>query len=202
MWNNVRNFVKILRTWFVEPGSTIARLLKNKSGIGAVEFALLAPVLLMLYFSTFELTVALTIAGRVSRSSSTVADLVASQASVDKTFLGTMPDVLSSIMAPYSAPSDYTLKISGVTIDATAKPTIAWSWDQGGGRPYANGSATTIPDDLKVASTYLIRSELTVPYSTLVFLPGLAMTQMSGYKFTKVYYFAPRTGTAVPCTNC
>lgn len=180
----------------------LVRLYKNKSGIGAVEFALLAPVLLLLYFSTFELTVAMTVTGKVSRSSSTVADLVASQTSVDKAFLTTMPDVIASIMAPYSPGSATTLKVSGIQVDASGNPKIAWSWDKSGGRPYAVGSAAAIPADLKVANTYLLRSELGVPYSTLVYMPGLAYSQLSSMTFTKVYYYAPRVGTSVHCTNC
>lgn len=179
----------------------LSRLLKSESGVGAVEFALLAPVLILLYFSTFELTVALSVNSKISRSTSTVADLVASQTSVTKTFLATMPDVFSSILAPYKT-TTYTMKITGVTLDSTAKATVAWSWDQTGGRPYAVGDAVDVPDDLKVADTYLIRSELIVPYSTLVFMPGLAYTRLSSLNMSKTYYFAPRVGTTVPCTNC
>lgn len=180
----------------------LVRLYRNKSGIGAVEFALLAPVLLLLYFSTFELTVAMTVVGKVSRSSSSVADLIASQTSVDKAFLGTMPDVITSIMAPYSPGSTTTLKVSGINVDSTVTPRISWSWDKTGGRPYTVGSTASIPADLKVADTYLIRVELGVPYSTLVYMPGLAYSSLSSMTFTKVYYYAPRVGTTVNCTNC
>ena len=180
----------------------LTRLIKNKSGIGAVEFALLAPVLLMLYFSTFELTVAFTVFGRVSRTSSTIADLIASQTQVDKNYLGTMPDVMASIMAPYTASASSSLKMSGIKLDGAAKATIDWSLDKTKGRPYVVGAATTIPDDLKVANTYLIRSELAVPYSTLIYIPGLAYSKLNSMTFTKVYYFAPRLGTTVPCTDC
>ena len=187
---------------WVKFAPTLTRLIKNKSGIGAVEFALLAPVLLLLYFSTFELTVAFTVYGRVSRTSSTIADLIASQSQVDKAFLGTMPDVMASIMAPYTASSDATLKMSGITIDAASKPKIDWSLDKNKGRPYVVGSDTAVPDDLKVPNTYLIRSELEVPYSTLIYIPGLAYSQLNDLKFQKVFYFSPRLGTKVPCTNC
>ena len=180
----------------------LTRLLKNKSGIGAVEFSLLAPVLLLLYFSTFELTVAFTVFGRVSRASSTIADLIASQTQVDKNYLGTMPDVMASIMAPYTAADATTLKMSGIKLDGAAKATIDWSMDKNKGKPYTVGSNTTVPDDLKVANTYLIRSELVVPYSTLVYIPGMAYSKLSSMTFTKVYYFAPRLGANVPCTDC
>jgi len=180
----------------------LTRLIKNKSGIGAVEFALLAPVLLFLYFSTFELTVAFTVFGRVSRASSSIADLIASQTQVDKNYLATMPDVLASIMAPYTASSSTSLKMSGIKLDGAAKATIDWSMDKNKGRPYTVGANTTVPADLQVANTYLIRSELAVPYSTLVYIPGLAYSKLNSMTFTKVYYFAPRLGANVPCTDC
>ncbi|MEN9895971.1 MAG: hypothetical protein RIR97_1823 [Pseudomonadota bacterium] len=180
----------------------MARLAKNKSGIAAVEFAILAPVLIGAYFATFELTVALSVSGRVNRATSTIADLVAAQTLVDKDYLASMDSVTESIMAPFTPPDTRLLKISGITIDDKARATVAWSWDSNGNRPYKMGSPITIPANVKVANTFLIRSELAVPYTTLFYFPDLALTQISNATYKKEYFFSPRLGSKITCKDC
>ncbi len=182
----------------------IHRFVQNRSGIGAIEFAILAPLLIVLYLGTLEATVALNVYGKVARASSSVGDLVAAQStSVDKPFLATMPDVVSSILAPFSS-SDYTLKMTGIKLDSAGKAKVDWSWDRAGSRPYTTGVDITasLPADLQIASSYLIRSELSVPYTMLLYLPGMAGTQASAFTMTKTYYFSPRVGSSVTCPAC
>jgi Flp pilus assembly protein TadG len=184
--------------------SQIRRFVRSRSGIGAIEFAILAPLLIVLYLGTLEATVALNVYGKVARASSSIGDLVAAQSpSVDKTFLATMPDVVSSILAPFSSTS-YTLKMTGIKLDSASKATVDWSWDKSGSRPYTVGVDITanVPTDLQIASSYLIRSELSVPYTMLLYLPGMSGTQAKALTMTKVYYFSPRVGTSVTCPTC
>ena len=51
-------------------------LLGDRSGLGAVEFALLAPVLVVLYMGAVEITVALSVDTRVSRAGNITLDLI------------------------------------------------------------------------------------------------------------------------------
>jgi Flp pilus assembly protein TadG len=180
----------------------VVRLAKSKTGIAGVEFAMLAPVLIGSYFATFELTVALSVTGRVNRATSTIADLVAAQRLVDKNYLASMDSVTESIMAPFTPPATRLLKISGIAIDDRARATVAWSWDSKGNRPYTQGSRITIPEDVRVPNTFLIRSELAVPYATLFYFPDLALTQISNATLKKEYFFSPRLGYQVTCKDC
>ena len=53
----------------------VRRLRGNQSGVGAVEFALIAPVLIMLYMGSLEVSVAMSVNKKLARAASTVADL-------------------------------------------------------------------------------------------------------------------------------
>ncbi len=116
----------------------IRRFLRDQRGVGAVEFAIIAPILIAIYITCFELTIGLSVSKRVTKATGTVADLVTQQTSVTKASLAGMVDVSKAIFVPYNTSTNaLKLKITGISVDATSTPKVAWSWDQAGGRPYA-----------------------------------------------------------------
>ncbi len=71
----------------------LRRLLKDRRGVGAVEFAIIAPLLIGAYIGAFELSLGFTVARKVARASSAVSDIVTQQQGVDKAFLDDMLNV-------------------------------------------------------------------------------------------------------------
>jgi Flp pilus assembly protein TadG len=178
------------------------RLIKCRRGVGSVEFAILAPILISLYITCFELTMGLSAAKRATRAAATVADLVTQQTSVNKTFLATMLDVTQAIFVPYDA-RGVILKITGITMDHSATPRVLWSWQQDGSRPYGVGSVVNdVPGEMKTADSFLVRAELSVPHTLLMFLPGLASTETRSITISRTYFFRQRVGDSISCTDC
>jgi Flp pilus assembly protein TadG len=178
------------------------RLIKCRRGVGSVEFAILAPILISLYICCFELTMGLSTAKRVTRSAATVADLVTQQTSVNKTFLATMLDVTQAIFVPYDAGS-VRLKITGIAIDQSKTAKVLWSWQQDGSRPYGAGTVVNdVPDDMKTADSFLVRAELSVPHTLLLFLPGLLSTETRSITISRTYYYRQRVGDSIACSDC
>jgi Flp pilus assembly protein TadG len=177
-------------------------LWQDRSGVGAVEFALIAPLLLCLYISAFELTIGLSMSKRTTRTASTIADLVTQQPLVTPTVLATMKDVANSLFAPYS-PQNLTIKITGITIDASGNPTVAWSWDQLNARPYTVGSSvTSVPTDMRTPSTFLVRAEVSVTHKLFMVMPGLLPSQLQTITMGRQYFYRQRVGSNIPCTGC
>ncbi|MBD8665073.1 MULTISPECIES: TadE/TadG family type IV pilus assembly protein [unclassified Rhizobium] len=176
-------------------------LILDTKGAGAVEFALIVPLLIFLYITAFELTIALSVSKRTASSASTIADITTQQASVTPTWLATMKDVTGSIFAPY-APQNLSLKITGVQLDANSNPTVAWSWDQSNGKPYAVGSTVNVPSDMRTASTFLVRTELSVTHKLLMIMPGLLPPQLQTITLSRQYYYRQRVGTSIDCNGC
>ncbi len=179
----------------------LRRFARDERGVGAIEFAILFPVLLMLYLGAFELTVGLNVSKRASRSAGSIADIVSQQSSVTKSVLATMPSVAGAIFAPYST-TGLTLKITGITIDATGKATVAWSWAQDGTRPYASGTTVTVPANMNQASTFLVRSELALPYQLLSFGPTFLPSGTNQITISRQYYYRQRIGNSISCSDC
>ena len=182
---------------------TLRRFFRDRQGVGGVEFAILAPILISLYITCFELTMGLSVAKRATRSASTIADLVTQQTSVNKAFLATMPDVTEAIFVPYRTEADaVSLKITGIAMDANATPRVLWSWQQDGTRPYGVGtSVSDVPDELKAANSFLVRAELSVPHQLLMFLPGIS-TETRTITISRTFFYRQRVGDSIACSDC
>lgn len=179
----------------------IRRLWIDRSGVGAVEFALIAPLLLMIYITVFELTIGLSISKRVTRASGTIADLVTQQdGSVTKATLGTMVNVAQSIFVPYGVPTTH-IKITGIQVNG-ATSTVKWSWDEKGGKPYTAGSPIHIPANMKAANAFIVHAEVSVPHQLLMFMPGLIPSEMRNITISRDYYYRARSGDEIKCSDC
>ncbi len=74
---------------------------RAESGIAAVEFALVAPIMIMMFFATVEVCNALNAHQKVTSVASTAADLVAQATQVSQSDLGDVFAASASIMTPF-----------------------------------------------------------------------------------------------------
>lgn len=173
----------------------------DRRGVGAVEFALIAPVLIILYIGSLEISVAMSVNKKIARATSTVADLVTQQSEVDKKFLGTMVDVAQSVISPFKT-TGLKVKVTGIKIDAAKNATVAWSWKDDGTEAYVKNSAIAIPSQLQIASTFLIRAEVEMGYDLLLVLPGVSDIETKHLTMSKTYHLRQRVGDPITCSNC
>lgn len=178
----------------------IRRFAGDRDGVGAIEFAILFPILVMLYVGAVEITVGLSVSKRAARAAGTIADVVTQQQSVTKAWLNDMPSVAAALFAPY-ATTGMTVKVTGITVDTAGKATVLWSWAQDKSRPYAVNSAVTVPSDISKADSFLVRTELSIPYQLFLFAPNL-MPNRSIITINRSYYYRQRQDKNVPCGDC
>lgn len=179
----------------------LRKLLRDRQGVGGVEFALVAPMLLVLYLMSFELTMGFSVAKKTSMASSAVADIIAREEKVTKAFLVTMPDVAKAIFVPYPT-NNLLIKVTAIKIDGTKAAKVAWSWSSTGVVPYAVGTTAPVPADLLVADTFLIRSELSVSHELMTYLPGLVSGGKKSLTLYREFYYRQRLGTEISCGDC
>ncbi|WEX88625.1 pilus assembly protein [Sinorhizobium garamanticum] len=180
---------------------SLSALIRDRRGVGGVEFAIIAPLLIMLYIGSFEISLGFTVARKVARASSAVADIVSQQTDVNKALLDNMKHVALSIMAPYDG-SGYTLKITGIQVTGTTSGKVVWSRDQNGATPYAVDSTATVPAELDAVNAFVIRTELVVPHDLLFFAPGLESSTLKTIDLSKTSYYRQRFGDTIKCTDC
>lgn len=192
--------------------SSVRALVGDRSGIAAVEFALIAPLLFALYFVTMEVSQAIETNKKVSRVGSMVADLITQQQTITGTEVDALMKIGESILQPYSrSVGKIVVTAIEITSDATPQVRVAWSRKlvDGAAKPdLANGTATTVPAALTVAGTFLIRVESDLDYKPVLTwaaenkpVLGLAAA-FDSIAMGETYYLRPRMSQTIPCTGC
>lgn len=177
------------------------RFRNDRKGVGAVEFALIAPVMIVLYIGSLEISVAMSVNKKVARASSTISDLVTQEGDVDKAFLKDMIDVAESVITPFRI-DNLRVNITGIEIDSSGLARVAWSWNENNGRPYAAGSLVSIPAQLVDGNTFLVRTELAMDYPLLLVLPGLEDVDVKKLNLSKTTHMRPRIEDEITCSDC
>jgi Flp pilus assembly protein TadG len=171
----------------------IRKLLRDKRGVSAVEFALLLPLMVTLYLGGAEVSQAVAIDRKVTLISRTLADLVAQATTVTNDDMTKILGATAAVMAPYP---DSTLKIivSSVTIDNSGIAKIAWS-DTKGGTPRVVGTTVTLPPALVVNNSSLIWAEAQYNYT-----PAIGYVIVGTKSLSDQIYMRPRLSDKVART--
>lgn len=141
-------------------------LLQDRRGVSAIEFAMLLPLLVTLYFGTVEVSQGLSIDRKVTLTARTVADLVSQASSIDNTGMSNILKASESVILPYPT-KDLKVTVSAVTIDDKGQATVTWS-DALNTTPRAKGQSVALPSALVVKNTQLIWSEVKYTYTPTV----------------------------------
>ena len=176
-------------------GQLLRRLLDQRDGAAAVEFALIVPFLLALYTGGVELIVGIMIDRQVTLVASTVANITAQYTTISASTQ--MPDILnasSQILAPYPV-SSATVVVSCISIDASGNATVAWSKALNTTARTA-GSAITIPSSLATPNSSIVLGETTYRYTPFADLIHLGTITLRG-----TTYMVPRAATAINLTS-
>lgn len=150
---------------------------RNKNGLAAVEFALLLPFMVGLYFAGVEVSNLLIVDRKVTAASNTVADLVAQDTLITNTEIQDIFLATRAILTPF--PSNVlSVKLTSVVADNNNITTVAWS-DALNDTPYAVGSSVTLPAGLTTPGSSVIMAEVAYNHTSPVgqFLTGTIQIQ-------------------------
>jgi Flp pilus assembly protein TadG len=172
----------------------IKRFRRNTRGVSAIEFALLAPVMLTLYLGSFEVTQAVALDRLVKLTSSTVTNLVAQYTSISAA--NDMPDILQAsvqVLAPNSS-ANAAVVVSCIAIDGAGNATVSWSKALNG-TARTTGQTLSVPASLDTPNTTLILGETSLPYkSPIQFLP------LGVWNLHAATYMFPRASSTINLT--
>jgi Flp pilus assembly protein TadG len=165
------------------------------NAIAATEFAVIVPLMLVLFFGTVEFSSAVAVDRKVTLVARTLSDLTSQSppSGVADTDLTNFFSSGTGIMWPYIPPiySAVNATISELYVDPnTLQARVQWSR---GTTPRATSSIVNIPAALAVGNTYLIFSEVSVLYTPTV---GYVMAK-AGVNLSDVAYTRPRQSLCV-----
>jgi Flp pilus assembly protein TadG len=178
-------------TWLLRLRRHVTALRGNTSGLAAVEFAMIIPIMAMMLVGTNEFAAGVAVDRKVTIMARTLSDLTSQNTSVTDTQLTNFFNASTAIMTPYpSIPIEST--ISELYINpSTLKARVQWSK---GAHAHSVGDIIDIPEALKVGGTYLIYSEVKYKY-----VPSVAwfINKVDGIMLSDISYTRPRQGLCV-----
>ncbi|MBW8302568.1 MAG: pilus assembly protein [Brevundimonas sp.] len=174
--------------------SLIRRWTGDERGVSAIEFAMLAPVLIAFYMGMTEFCQGFMAQKRMGHVSAMVADLVAQEETVTPTTVDDIFDIGGLIMKPFPTATLHQRVSSVSRTSGVAKV----DWSRGDGMTArAVGSTMTLPADLVSDGESVVVAEVTYDYDSTAdyLMPGLT-------RFSHTYYLRPRTADRTTCPAC
>ncbi len=167
----------------------LTRFLRDERGVSMLEFGMIAPVMILMFFGLAELGQGLVAQRRTQHITAAIGDLTAQTASVSSSDMSNIFDAGQQIMSPLPTTS-LTMRVTSVTTNASSVPKVDWS-------DARNISANT------VGATYALPTGITSGPSQTVIVSEATYTYTSpvkyvlpnGLAFSLKSYFVPRTGT-------
>ena len=200
----------------------LTRLYRDRSGVAAIEFAVIAPVMLLMLFATFELFNAARVQSKLNLAAGQLAQMIAAQTSVTEGSnhgaggsLGDLCTAVSYNMLPYN-PSRLSAWIGSTTVDSNGVLQQDWVNDLSCPSSETSGSPKEITVLTGISNTPLsmytqngsqqsaqngkpgysaITVQLTYYYANI--LPYLLGTTLT---YKAVGSARPRSNTTIPCT--
>ncbi|MHB1111267.1 MAG: TadE/TadG family type IV pilus assembly protein [Devosia sp.] len=186
-----------MRRQLAKSGSLLRRFANATGGVAIVEFALVVPLLLVLYLGSIEASSLFTVDRRVTVISGTMGDLVSRwdpdagnipQATIDDYFTAS-----EIIMTPYD-PNGLGQVVSLVSVDSAGNTLVQWSEASGGATARTGNSSFPLAagTQMNVISRGVgcfIASETTYSYT-----PALGIVFPNAVALAHTSYFLPRFG--------
>jgi Flp pilus assembly protein TadG len=185
-------------------------LLVDGGGVAAIEFAMIVPIMLLLFFGTVEFSSAIAVDRKVTLIARTLSDVTSQSLSVATGDLSNFFNAGCAIMYPYAGPPPCTQAnnpmsavISELYVDPTTlKARVEWSVAyQPGAAGTQQGVAlttgavvTSVPSALLVGGTYLIYSQVGYLYTPAV---AYGLLPNAGITLSDVAYTRPRQSQCV-----
>lgn len=176
----------------------LRKFVRARKGVAAIEFALIAPVLLLLYFGTVDLANWYMTHRRLVLAGSTMADLTTQSAGT--VTVGNLNDYWNEVgsIIPPMRDTDVNLTMRNFRKDGNSARR-QWSYSQGscGGTPTAEQLAAIAASEMTEGNDILV-AELCATVAPIV---------LQAFKFGSInlnYQISmrPRLGKTLDCTDC
>ncbi len=159
------------------------RFARDQRGVSAVEFALVAPIMIGLYFGCVEISDAISVDRKVSLAAAALANLSSQTTTISDNEMNNILDASGAIVAPYDV-SKMKMTITCINIDANKTATVKWSETRNG---TVKSGTVTLPAALQIASSQIILAEASYDYQ-----PTVGYTITGTINLADKMYMTPR----------
>lgn len=178
----------------------LRKLRQDKSGVAAIEFALMLPVLVALFIGCVEVTFKIWSTQKAEKLAVTLADVVAQAQEVKVDDLDALVGAVDKIMDPFPFGNDGVVYISSVYLpqpeegEELGDPIVNWQFKKGSfaaaSKIGSDGSNATLPEGFELAERdNVIVAEVFYKYTPIA--PGVMFDANTIYRRA---FFKPRLG--------
>lgn len=171
------------------------RLGHDQSGIAAVEFALVLPVMILFSLGTAEVGRFALLSLKLQHAANTMGDLASRDEQLSLAAVQSMFSAMQHVVQPFALADEGIVIVSGVGLDGGGEPTVFWQQEGAGALGEtseigAEGGTATLPADL------ILRDGETVIIAETVFryTPWL-LALIPETLLRRAAYYRPRLGT-------
>jgi Flp pilus assembly protein TadG len=170
-------------------------VLKDRSGMAAVEFALIAPAMIIMFMGILEMSARYRASEEATRYVNQVADLISREDTLTTTMLEDILAASVHMMSPLDTVSRLDLDVSSIGYDDptntnTPVPELYWRRVAGDAVPFAVSDANGLGDEGDSVIRVGIRYDYSSPISSLFGGPDIAMVRQA--------YARPRLVRQIP----
>jgi Flp pilus assembly protein TadG len=169
----------------------LRRLFGDARGLAALEFAIIAPMMVLVLFGTVELTQALATNRRAENVAASIADIVARDTIIDDAEMDDLWFAINALMFP-DTPTNMKMRVTSVTFDASGAATAHWSEGHNGWAPFAAGASVPIPTGMRIPDTSLIMTQTSYRYT-----PPIGVFLKVAFDLEHTEYRRPRVADPV-----
>jgi Flp pilus assembly protein TadG len=172
------------------------RFARSEGGIAVVEFGLVLPVLMILFYGTVEVTRYILITQKVEKLAHAVADMTAQEQTATKTMLDQVMAAAGDILDPFTMSNGSgTIYITSMYLaPGTTIPKVMWRY-QGGGTYAATSLLGTVGGTATVPGfTFDDRENLVAAEVYYQFSPLLTSQFFGTTTVYRTAYYKPRLG--------
>ena len=164
----------------------IARFIAARSGVAAIEFAFILPVLVLLLFGSIEASEMLTVKRRVVNAGNALVDLISQEPTITK---AEVDDAIAGVRRLLEPTDTSTLSVNVVSVikgDQAGDPvTVHWSLDEKGDEAYGPGATYS-----KLGDNKSVRPEASL---VVVEMDFNYVSSLGGRIFSKQMRFVSQT---------
>jgi Flp pilus assembly protein TadG len=190
---DVRRILSSLTRGFAR---ALSRVAAATEGTAAVEFAVIAPVMITMFFGVTEISDAYTAKTKLTAVASTAGDLVAQEKNICDSDMDDVFAAVSQVMSPYPI-NTLNVVVSSLIDNGNNQVKVAWS-DAHNGSPRSVNTIVTIPSGLVTSGSgeSVIMAEVTYTYT-----PPSGHVLSTAMQFTDTFYLHPRKVAQVTRTS-
>ncbi|KAF0173677.1 MAG: pilus assembly protein [Hyphomonadaceae bacterium] len=163
----------------------------DRRGLAALEFALIAPMMIVLLFGSVELTELLATDRRAANTAASVADVISRDTVIEDAEINDLWTAANALMYPNSA-TPLQIRISSVQVETATQAKVLWSDGHNGYSPRAAGSAMSLPAGMMIPGTSVVVSETTYHYT-----PPIGVFLDLAFDLDHIEYRRPRVADPV-----